>query len=204
MPLTNSKSKKTSSYLYSMTFRPKCGIDLGNICHSALLEFIRSKCVNYVLTAEKFDKHDTSECHFQGALEFDETKPPPRQDNLRRSILTILLKGYSLDDQEKLHSLHIVPHNNRDILFEYCLKESENDDPTGLNLLYKNNNIEKLAYYRHGFCEDISKCVLCMSRVKEETLKSYIEETYCGYCYSVKKLKTKTCSHAIAGGYHLL
>ena len=151
--------------MFSITFRPRSGIDLGNKCHDALVDWIRRNCLYYVLTAEKFDKHDSSECHYQGALIFDETQPPQRQDNLRRSLMTILEKGYELDADEKKHALEVRPHNNEKVLVEYCLKESENDDPTGLNILY-NYLVPKSNYYKHGFCEDISKCKLCMIRLK--------------------------------------
>ena len=66
MPLKHSNKKKTSSHVFSITFRPRSGIDLGNKCHDALVDWIRRNCLYYVLTAEKFDKHDSSECHYQG------------------------------------------------------------------------------------------------------------------------------------------
>lgn len=160
-------TKKTSSHLFSITFRPRSGIDLGNICHSALVDFFKSKALYYALTAEKFDKHEPFECHYQGALYFDETQPPLRQDNLRRSLLTILTKGYNLDEKELKHALEVRPHNNADVLFEYCLKEVLTNDPTGLRILFHYKKDFKSYPIRMCECSNGYSCYHCIGEINK-------------------------------------
>lgn len=110
--VVNPNELLSQDVLYSVTLRRGQGIDLGrNSPDSRFASYLCLISSRYALSIEKSDK----EAHFQCLIL---TKIP--MDIIKEKIRYIY---FHWTDAQKRHALHIVPHNDIDILYKYVCKQ---------------------------------------------------------------------------------
>ncbi len=110
--VVNPNELLSQDVLYSVTLRRGQGIDLGrNSPDSRFATYLCSISSRHALSIEKSGK----EAHFQCLIL---TKIP--LNIIKEKIRYIY---FHWTDAQKRHALHIVPHNDIDILYEYVCKQ---------------------------------------------------------------------------------